>query len=233
MREFYSAWEHWVAIAAISAVVILSVAILAYAAVPEFRRLTAACKMDRWSKLLAAPLVVMLCLHGMTKSGGSGRVTYPSTDADTRYLVDNGSYVTNDYVHVDFTRSALVPDSADLLGYYRPVSSTNDADWVEFLSTTFAAFTVPQDISFANAISNNFCLFTSWTPGPTVHTNGVALVIWQNKYDPERDINVAAMIRTGVYTNSVRIAPNPAITNSLRAASQLMQSNNEEAENDE
>ena len=158
--------------------------------------------------LLVAPFVVCLVYVGATKHG---RVDYPYTDIEVRYLIDAGSYVTNDYVHVAFTRSAVVPDSADFLGYYRPAGSTNDEEWTQFVDTTFAQFRPPVDIPFPGAISNDFQFFTTYTPGPVVHTNGVAVVNWQQNF--ERDGRYLATIRTGIYTNAFRIAPNPGITN--------------------
>lgn len=172
----------------------------------------------RWIKshkvdaLIVAPFVLCLIYTGATKNGS---VTYPYTDVEMRYLFDAGSYVTNDYVHVAFARSPVVPDSADFLGYYRPVGSTNDADWVEFLVTTFGAFHSPSNVPFAGALTNDFQFFTTYTPGPVVHTNGVAIVNWQQNF--ERDGRYLATVRTGVYTNAVRIAPNPGITNAPAA----------------
>lgn len=157
-----------------------------------------------------APFVLCLIHVGSTK-GFFGRVTYPYTDVETRYLIDAGSYVTNDYVHVAFTKSAVVPDSADFLGYARPVGSTNDLDWVCMLDTTFAEFHSPSNVPFANAISNDFQFFTTFTPGPVVHTNGVAVVMWQKNFDG--DDRYLATIRTGIYTNGFRVAPNSGITN--------------------
>jgi len=140
-----------------------------------------------------------------------GSVTYPFTDPEVRYLVDAGSYVTNDYVRVAFTRSTLVPLSADLLGYVRPAGSTNDAEWAEMLNTTFAQFSSPSNIPYAGALTNDFQFFTTWTPGPTVHTNGVAVILWQKPYDGAT--NRLATIRTGIYLEGRRLAPNPTITN--------------------
>ncbi len=168
----------------------------------------------RWIKrhkveaVVVAPFVLCMIWTGSTKNGS---VTYPYTDIEMRYLFDAGSYVTNDYVHVAFTKSPVVPDSADFLGFCRPMDSTNDLDWVQFLETTFAAFHSPSNVPFAGAISNDFQFFTTYTPGPVVHTNGVAVVNWQQNF--ERDGRYLATIRTGVYTNGFRIAPNPGITN--------------------
>ena len=135
----------------------------------------------RWIKrhkvdaLIVAPFVLCMVYVGATKQP-TGRVSYPYTDVEMRYLFDAGSYVTNDYVHVAFTKSPVVPDSADFLGFYRPTDSTNDLDWVQFLDTTFAAFHSPSNIPFANAVSNDFQFFTTYTPGPVFEP--VVMMVW-------------------------------------------------------
>ena len=148
-------------------------------------------------------------MHGMTKHGS---VSFPFTDVEQRYLFNNGSYIEKDNVHVDFLRASFVPETAPLYGYFRPVGSTNDAEWVNFVDTTFAQFPLPCDIAFKGAETNNFIFFTTWTPGPAAHTNGVAVVYWIKKPGA---VNIAAPFRTGIYSNDVRVAPSPVVTNSL------------------
>lgn len=232
MQRIVEQWQFCLMVFSLSGLALIGVGLLFAALAPALRQIWRICKLDSWSKLLALPFVVMITLHGMTKHQ-IGHVSYPATDAESRYLIDNGSYVTNNAVHVDFSRSAVVPDSAPFLGWYRPLGMTNDTDWVQFLDTTFAAFPVPSDIPFENAISNNFIFATTWTPGPTVHTNGVAIIVWQRQYDPALATNIFAMIRTGVYTNGVRVAPNPGITNSWGGVGSLLMSTpNEETEDE-
>lgn len=191
----------------------------AAAAIPLAARLARVWnRSGRFARYVFLAGVVGATLYGGAKSG---RVSYPFTDPETRYLVDAGSYVTNDCVHVSFTRSPLVPAEADLVGYARPAGSTNDAAWVQMLDTTFAAFPVPSDIPYPGAQTNDFAFFTTWTPGPVVHTNGVAVILWQRPYDGAT--NRMATIRTGIYLDGRRVAPNPAITNgpSIRLQSPL------------
>lgn len=168
-------------------------------------------KLHRLDAVFVVPFVLCMIYVGSTKHI-IGYVTFPYTDVETRYLTDAGSYVTNDYVHVAFSKSPVVPDSAEFFGYARPVGSTNDLDWVCMLKTTFADFHSPSNVPYANAISNDFQFFTTYTPGTAVHTNGVAVVPWQRNFSG--DDRYLATIRTGIYTNGFRVAPNPAITNS-------------------
>jgi len=212
--SFYDIYQTVLASVAIYSLLAIGIAVLLFGVSRILLPIVEWIKRHKVDALLVAPFVLCMIWTGATKSI-TGRVTYPYTDVEMRYLFDAGSYVTNDYVHVAFTRSAVVPDSADFLGYYRPAGSTNDAEWTEFLATTFGEFHSPSNVPFSGAITNDFQFFTTYTPGPVVHTNGVAIVNWQQNY--ERDGRYLATIRTGVYTNGVRIAPNPGITNSPAA----------------
>ncbi len=166
-------------------------------------------KQTGWAIVLALPLVVSLIYIGSTKNGS---VSYPYTDVEKRYLIDTGSYVTNDYIHVSFSRSVIVPDEADLQIWYRPAGSTNDAEWAQLLNTTFTTFSCPSNVPFAGAHTNDIQIFTTWSPGPAAHTNGVAQVLWKKR--SINDENMAASpFRTGIYMDGERVAPNPAITN--------------------
>ena len=91
--------------------------------------------------------------------------------------MDRGSYVTNEWVHIDFERR-IVPDDAALVVERRPVASTNDLDWAEFLRTTFAALPVPADLACAGATNWNWCVYADWAPPPSVHTNGILEAKW-------------------------------------------------------
>lgn len=128
---------------------------------------------DRLAKwLLLAPFAVGMFIHGATKP-----VRFPPTEAGVQYLVDRGSYVTNDFVHLDWTRR-IVPDDAALVVERRPVASTNAADWASFLETTFAAFSVPTNLPCAGATNWAWQVFADWTPPPAVQTNGVLHALW-------------------------------------------------------
>ena len=122
--------------------------------------------------------VVVACLFG----GAKGKISYPKTDTDVAYLVDAGSYVTNDAVHVAFTRLPMVPSSATFYLDYCALDGTNSAgvatNWVNAKTATFADLTVPFDFAFAAATNYNWMAYTDWTPGPAVQTNGVWHAYW-------------------------------------------------------
>lgn len=166
--------------------------------------------------------VVLATLYGGTKHGS---VSFPYTDPERRYLYDAGSYVTNGYAHVAF-RTLLVPQSATIYAYSRPVGSTNDAEWVERMAEQLSAISVSdgihlRDIYFEGAETNNLQVFTDWTPGPAAHTNGVAEIQWRKGFlDPAS----AAAIpwRTGIYVEGKRVAPDPAMTNGITTVVNLL-----------
>ena len=91
------------------------------------------------------------------------------------YLVDSGSYLTNDVAHVSVAkRTPLLPDSTEILVYARQVGLTNATDWVRLEPhLTFADH--PYDYALANATNYDVMVAADFTPEPTIHTNGV----WQ------------------------------------------------------
>ncbi len=169
--------------------------------------------------------IFLLAVIGATMYGGSkgfvGSVTFEQTDPEVWYLRDAGSAVSNDYVHIAFTKNVIVPDSAFVYVDALESCYTNASDWAEHAiqvwgapigeTGTLADGVRSFDIPFDNATNYNFLVYTDWTPGPVTHTNGVAYVTWQ--VGANKSINDIAITRTGVYTNSVKLAPNPAITN--------------------
>lgn len=136
---------------------------------------------DEWRKCgdRSAKAVFIAAAFAGTLYGGAklATVSYPKTEAGRAYLVDRGSYVTNDYVHLDFERR-IVPDDAALVVERREVASTNDTDWAEFLRTTFAELPVPTDLPCENATNWNWIVYADWAPPPSVHTNGILEVRW-------------------------------------------------------
>ena len=129
-------------------------------------------------RLNANRVAFLAAVAAATIYGGSkGRVIFPRTDPDVAWLSDRGSYVTNDYAHIDFVRVA-VPDSAPLLIDIRPVGSTDEAEWATLIETTFSAFPPPQDVALVAATNFDWAVYTTWTPGPAVETNGVWHANW-------------------------------------------------------
>ena len=121
--------------------------------------------------------VFSLLAAACTFAAQTSLVSYPRTDPTQAYLVDNGSWVEGDLVHVDF-RTIIVPSSASLLVDRRPLSSTSDADWVNHLASTIGEFRPPVECEVAGATNYRWIVYTTWTPGPAVQTNGVWHANW-------------------------------------------------------
>lgn len=165
----------------------------------------------RWSKVLLLVAVCGIAHYGATKNAGiMSRVIFHYTDAETRYIVDNGSFVTNGYIHIDFTRY-VAPGSAELRIDYYPLDTPNDEidDVAENLvTTTFDDFPVPADVAFENATNYHFVVYTTWTPGPSVHTNGVL------QLNGRQDMGGKGFFvpsRTGIYENAAKLAPSNVV----------------------
>lgn len=150
----------------------------------------------------SAVALAVLGVAGVLYGGRKGRITYPYTDWEMRYLLDAGSYVTNDFVHVNFTR-IVAPATAPFYISFRPVDSTNDLDWVDYTNTTFAAFSVPADIPYPAATNYDWICYTTWTPGPSVQTNGV----WHSYWGLDRKLHIHFVpIRSAIRVDGETIA---------------------------
>lgn len=122
--------------------------------------------------------IFFFAVTGLTLYAGAKwmpTVTYPAV-GDVNYLIDRGSYVTNDYVHIDFS-TVVIPTNANLY-IFRKALDIAEAQWVEHLETTIGEFNPPQDIYFPTASNYNWMVFSDWTPGPAVETNGVWHAYW-------------------------------------------------------
>ena len=146
-------------------------------------------------------LAFMALVVGGTKNMRS--VNFPRTDMEAAYLIDNGSWVSNDFVHVSFN-TFLIPQSAPIVLAYWPDGSTNEDEFVEFLTSPLSDWPRPLDFEFENAISNRWYCYTTWTPGPAVHTNGV----WQQTWMMDRrDGQFIIPLRTAIIYDGEQIAP--------------------------
>ena len=99
----------------------------------------------------------------------SGRITI-----NDPYIMDAGSYLTNTVAHVAIAKkSSLLPNDTEILVYAREVAQTNAADWVRLTPhLTFAEH--PHDYQLPGLATNyNVMVAASFSPGPSVHTNGV------------------------------------------------------------
>lgn len=162
------------------------------------------CKMTVPKLFLVVPLIIAMMLHGSTKRP-SPMVSFPYTDPDHRYFIDTGSRIEDEGVWLSF-RSIGIPTSADFIGCFRPLASTSEEDWVPFLQGTVGEYLTPQLILFADAKNFNFCFFSTFTAGPTVHTNGVLNVNWGVPLTSRDGVVDALPIRSVVNLNGQPVA---------------------------
>lgn len=88
---------------------------------------------------------------------------------DTRYVADNGSYLTNDVCHIALRKTvSIIPDTTEVLCYYRGIDQTNSEDWVQFTPVlTIGDF--PHDYYLENAISNDVTVTANYVaPSPEI-----------------------------------------------------------------
>ena len=126
------------------------------------------------------------------------------TDAEIVYLIDNGSYVSNNVVHLEFSTRLLPPSAPLFLDYISKTEPADSTAYTNYLSGSVATVPNVVEFEFENAISNRWIFYTTYTPGPNVHTNGVAVAefIKAAKYD-----NVAVPKRSTIWENGERIYP--------------------------
>ena len=115
------------------------------------------------------------------------RVNFPRTDPDVQHIVDHGSYVTNDCAYISFSTIAL-PYDALIVVAYAPPEATNESQVITVAALTLSQWLVQfpgkdgadvtarfaWDTDWGDKASDYawYC-YTTWTPAPSVHTNGV------------------------------------------------------------
>lgn len=153
--------------------------------------------------LRPAEVAVFAVLAGVCCWAAQKRlVSFPRTDPEQAYLVDRGSYVDDETstVHIDFER-IIAPDAAVL--YVDRRQRREGAEWENYLTTTLGEFRPPVDIEVPNATNYNWIVYTDWTPGPSVVTNGVWQAMWGRD---QRSGRHAIPIRTAVRVDGRTIA---------------------------
>lgn len=121
-------------------------------------------------------------MYGGTKGFSPERITFLRTDPEIVYLIDDGSEVSTNSVSVSFASFAL-PQSANVILSYIPKPSTNMADEVVYKEGELSQWEMLMEVGegkwtfdFENANSNRWFCYTTYTPGASVHTNGVAVM---------------------------------------------------------
>lgn len=164
------------------------------------------CAWKVWRRQRTAGILSVVAMVAIIVGGtkpATRNVNFPRTDPEVAYLIDNGSYVSNNVVHVDFN-TFLIPGDAPIALAYWPNESTNEADIVELFVDALSAWPRPLDFEFENATSNRWYCYTTWTPGPAAHTNGVFQQVWMSDRRENRNV---IPIRTIIIEDGEQIAP--------------------------
>ena len=138
-----------------------------------------------------ASLLVVACIF----YGGSKSITF-----DTG-LRDNGSYATNDTVHIAWTYIGI-PSASSVYIAYRETNTTNA--W-EDLGETVASALV-WEATVQNATNYDYLVYSTYVPPSPVHTNGV----WQGPvYETKKRVGANSFIVIGaeVRQHGKAIAP--------------------------
>ena len=148
-------------------------------------------------ELVAFVLAAGVCCWAAQKK----LVRFPRTDPTQSYLTDAGSWVDSetDVVHINFNR-IIVPDSANL--YVDRLERTDGAEFVNHLTTTIGEARPPIEFTYPNATNFEWIVYTDWTPGPTVQTNGV----WHANWGMDTRRRFIIPVRTAVRVDGETIA---------------------------
>ena len=130
------------------------------------------------------------------------KVIFYRHDPDFAYLVDRGSEVLADEVHIVAQIRGL-PDDAHIQLLYTPIAETNwvlrsdetVADWRQFYNPDLQVYL--RSFDYFGAVSNRWCIFTPYIRPSQVLTNGVLHVLGV-QCDAGEDAVAGVPLHTGV-----------------------------------
>ena len=225
---WYEIWQSALAGASTAVLALIALAVGVCIAVVYLTPIIRWVKKHKGEALFVAPFVICMVWVGSSKF--TPTITYPRTDPETWYLMNNGSYVSNDFVHVAYNRNLILPASANLFIECLESCYSNQTDWASHsilaYSNTIENSSSPFDLPWPAASNYNWIVYTDWTPPPTTHTNGVAYATWQRPINGSTGI--VTTIKTGIYIDHIRISPSHAITNGLKTTVNLLSTPQEE-----
>lgn len=219
MMRFAEAWNEGVAVAGLHCILIGIVALIG---IFLYRKI----KARSGSRFLAGAVVAGFA--------GLAHVAYPTsaeknpdhkdpigflrTDPEIVYLIDTGSWVSNNVVHLEYSTS-LLPSSAQLFLDYIPKTESPDSNnYTTYLSGTVESVPNVVEFEFEGAISNRWVFYTTYTPGPVVHTNGVAVAEFLRV--PGKD-NAAVPKRSTIWVGSKLVWPNTNLLDRVNLLEEL------------
>lgn len=205
MTKFAEAWNEGLLTFGIFCIFICLIALIGFYFYQKIKKLTG-------NKFLAGIIVAVFGVLAQAAYPTSAEknpdrkepIAFLQTDPEVKYLIDNGSWVSNDVVHLEFSTRLLPPSAMLYLDY---IPKTEPQDSLNYSTYLYGSVdTIPNvvEFMFEGAISNRWVFYTTYTPGPNVHTNGVAVAefIRAKKYD-----NVAVPKRSTIWENGERVYP--------------------------
>ncbi len=134
------------------------------------------------------PFCIVMFLHGGSKII-SGVIQFPASEAGERWLYDEGSSLGADNVHLDFSADERMPDDALIYLDRKPIGAGADEAWIDVASWEWGSIkdVMPIEFAFEGAITNNFYVYSDWTPGVVVVTNGVVESDWMEVFGDKID----------------------------------------------
>lgn len=213
MMKFAEAWNEGVAVFGLYCFFLGIIALFGFYAYQKIKKQTG-------NKFVAGIVVTAFTALAYTAYPTSAEknpdrkepITFLQTDPEIKYLIDDGSWVSNNVVHLEFS-TRLLPSSAPLFLDYIPKTELPDSNnYTTYLSGTVASIPNVIEFEFEGAISNRWVFYTTYTPGPNVHTNGVAVAEFMKatKYD-----NVAVPKRSTIWEDGELIYPSTEKINLL------------------
>lgn len=162
MREVVENIQRVVMFASLAALAVMFIGAVLYKAIPFVTDGVKRCfgSMDMFGRVLCSFCVIGLVLYGGSKS--KSVFTFDSG------LANNGSYTTNDTVHIGWTYSGI-PSTSTVNINFRLHDTTNE--W-EFIAAETAS-TLQWDGLMLNATNYDFYVYSVYVPPAPVHTNGV------------------------------------------------------------
>ena len=212
MSNFYNALNNMIMQYGAYAIVAGLVAIFAFYAYQKIKKQTG----SRFVASIFLVVFIGMASVAFPTSREKQRVKDPigflRTDPEVVYLIDNGSYVSNNVVHLEFSTRLLPPTAELFLDYIPKTEPVVSTAYTTHLSGTVETLPRVIEFEFENAISNKWVFYTTYTPGPNVHTNGVAVAEFfrATQYD-----NVAVPKRATIWENGERIYPSTEKINLL------------------
>ena len=148
----------------------------------------------------------MAVLAVMSAAYGGTKILFPQCSPYYELIRDAGSEATADGLVIRYVRHRILPDDADFQVWTRPLGSTNDSDYVERVASTVGACPSPFRLPLPGADNMEAVVFTTWSPGPSIHTNGTLVVMWRGTNTADGAV-LAVPLGTSVTEGGARLAP--------------------------